>query len=54
MGIVSSKPDDGASLYLRDQNRCTMASSPIPSLALIEATLSRRLKLVTDLTFVCF
>ena len=31
MGNVSSTPDEGATLYLRDQNRC-MSSPPLPPL----------------------
>ncbi|RSL38425.1 hypothetical protein CEP53_014882, partial [Fusarium sp. AF-6] len=31
MGIVSSKPDDGAALYLRDQNRLNISSLVVTS-----------------------
>lgn len=40
MGNVSSRPDEGAALYLRDQNRCQSPSDPnIPECADVEVVM---------------
>jgi Arf-GAP with SH3 domain, ANK repeat and PH domain-containing protein len=41
MGNISSKPDEGAALYLRDQTRCEWnhCGAPVPNLSELTPTL---------------